>query len=74
MPNYALPVEYDPVRRFVAAYTLYAVRDYLSPRSKLGQKHRRTAAEFCQSPEGRQLIKMFVPREDRIVDLLGELE
>jgi hypothetical protein len=67
-----LPSSYDPVRRFVAAYTVQAVMDYFYPPKKLPLKHRQSAIEFVHSLDGQQLIAQFDIPLDKIQQRLQE--
>ena len=68
-----LPPSYDPVRRFVAAYTVQAVMDYLYPPKCLTPQERLSAIEFIHSPDGQQLIAQFNISPDKIQQRFEEM-
>lgn len=70
--KYALPNQYDPYRRLVAAVAVFALMDYLAPPKKLPNHHRHTAREFCQSEIGRDIFMALDISPHHISSTLGD--
>ncbi len=70
--THLLPTNHDPVRRLVAAYTLYAVSDYFFPPKSLPKKYQRSAKEFIESADGQHLITRFGVSTSRIEEVIGQ--
>jgi len=51
--------QHDPCRRLIAACVLQAVIDYIYPVARLPKCHRRSAAEFVHSEDGKFLLSYF---------------
>lgn len=70
--KYALPDQYDPHRRLVAAVAVFALMDYLHPPKNLPQADRDSARAFCLSGEGQAIFEDLGIHYRHINSTLGD--